>query len=47
MSFKGRWGDVGDMTKSFASRAIEKLTALLVQEPVDLIEAKEQLQWIH
>ena len=46
MSVMRWWGDVGDMTKSVASRAIEKLTALLVQEPVALIGAEEQLQWI-
>ena len=46
MSVMRWWGDVGDMTESVASRAIEKLTALLVQEPVALIGAEEQLQWI-
>ena len=40
------WGDVGAMTKSVASRAMEKLSALLVQEPVSLIGVEEQVQWI-
>ena len=46
MSVMRWWGDVGDMTESVALRAIEKLTALVVQEPVALIGAEEQLQWI-
>ena len=36
-----RWGDVGDFTMTVASRTIEKLTALFVQEPVALIGAEE------
>ena len=37
---------MGDFTMTVASRTIEKLTALIVQEHVVLIGAEEQLQWI-
>lgn len=35
-----------DKTGSVGSRAIEKLTTLLVQEPMALVRIEEHVQWI-